>query len=62
MMHFRLAAALGLMAASVVTGAIVANAPDTFPYLWEIKAATVSFTGVAGLLLNFFKPTPPPAS
>ncbi len=55
-MNYRLLSSFGLMAASVVTGAVVANAPDTLPYLWEWKAATVSLTGVAGLLLNFFNP------
>jgi len=59
-MKYRLLLAFTLMALSIVSGAIVANAPDTFPYLWYYKAATVSFTGVAGLLLHFFDPTPPP--
>lgn len=41
-----------LMAIGIVSGAVVANAPETFPYLWMVKTATVSFTGLAGLLMN----------
>lgn len=41
-----------LMALGIATGAVVANAPEAFPYLWIVKAATVSFTGIAGLLMT----------
>lgn len=58
-MKYRMFAAFGLMAAGIVSGAIVMNAPDTFPFLWEFKAAMVSFVGVGGLLLNFFEPSAP---
>jgi hypothetical protein len=50
-------ATFALMALGIVSGAVVANVPEAFPYLWALKAATVSFTGVAGLLMN---PTPAP--
>jgi hypothetical protein len=53
-MSYRMMGAFVLSALGIVSAAVVANAPDTLPYLWEIKAATVSFTGVAGLLIHFF--------
>ncbi len=48
--------ALACMAFAVVLGAITANAPAAFLFLWELKAATGAFTGLAGLFLNFLKP------
>ena len=44
--------ALVLMAAGIISGAVVSNAPEALPFLWLLKAATVSFTGVAGLLMH----------
>ncbi len=51
--------ALACMAFAVVLGAITANAPAGFLFLWELKAATGAFTGLAGLFLNFLKPGAP---
>ncbi len=45
-------AVIVLMAFGIISGAFIANAPEGFPLLWVIKAAAVSFTGIAGLLLN----------
>jgi hypothetical protein len=40
-------AALALIAASIAT-----NAPDGFHFLWEAKAAAMSFSGIALLLAD----------
>ncbi len=45
-------AVTALMALGIVSGAVVANAPEAFAYIWVLKAAAVSFTGVAALLMN----------
>lgn len=55
------AAVSALMALGIVTGAVVANAPEAFAYIWVLKAAAVSFTGVAALLMNPAIPPKPKA-
>ena len=35
-----------------VAGSIIANAPTEFRYLWEVKAAAMSFAGIGLLLLD----------
>jgi hypothetical protein len=52
-------AALVCMALAVIAGAITANAPAGFVFLWQLKAATAGLTGLAAL---FLKPPGSPTS
>ena len=44
------------MALAAVGAAFIANAPESFPYLWEVKTATASLVGVGNLLLKLTNP------
>jgi len=37
--------ALFCMAIAVISGAVAANAPAEFAFMWELKATTGAFTG-----------------
>jgi hypothetical protein len=45
-------AAVICMALAIVTGALVANAPASFMFLWQAKWAAAALTGLAGLFLK----------
>ncbi len=47
-----------LMSIGITAGALVANAPDAFPYMWELKSLTVAATGIAALFMNPAPSTP----
>lgn len=53
--NWRLNAVLVLMALGLIGAAVIANAPDALPYIWEIKAATASVTGIAALMMKLTK-------
>jgi len=44
------------LALAAVGTAFIANAPESFPYLWQVKTATASFVGVGNLLLKLTNP------
>ncbi len=40
------------MGLAIIAGAVAANVPSDFGYLWEVKAAVAAFTGLAGLCMR----------